>query len=159
MRLRSSALILTFATALGLTCVAAQDGAKTKDPPLTEAQVKKLKNPVAYTKQSISTGHTTFLQYCTGCHGPDGKATVDVIANATDLTNPKDYRDGTSDGEIFRSIRDGQSASMPAFKTQLPGDRDMWNLVNFIHSLWPESMRPPLQEPDKAAGSQTGKSK
>lgn len=157
MELRST-LAPAFAVVLGLTCAAAQDGAKAKDPPLTEAQVKKLKNPVAYTKQSISAGHTTFLQYCTGCHGPDGKATVDVIANATDLTNPKDYRDGTSDGEMFRSIRDGQSASMPAFKTQLPGDRDMWNLVNFIHSLWPESMRPPLQD-DKAAGSQAGKSK
>jgi mono/diheme cytochrome c family protein len=83
---------------------------------------------------------------------------VDVIADATDLTTPSSYRDGVSDGEIFRSIRDGQGASMPAFKTQLTSDQDMWNLVNFIHSLWPEAMRPPLQE-DKDAAPQPGKSK
>jgi mono/diheme cytochrome c family protein len=123
--------------------------------PLTPDQVKKLKNPVPYSKKSISQGRGTFARYCVGCHGPDGKATVDVIADATDLTAPKTWKDGTTDGEIFRSIRDGQNDSMPAFKTQLRQDEDMWNLVNFIHSLWPESTRPPLQESNEP----TGKSK
>jgi mono/diheme cytochrome c family protein len=47
---------------------------------------------------------------------------------------------------MFRSIRDGAGASMPAFKTQLRSEEDMWHLVNYIRSLWPESARPPLQE-------------
>lgn len=63
----------------------------------------------------------------------------------------KTWKDGASDGEIFRSICDGQSASMPVFKAQLHQEDDVWNLVNFIHSLWPESMRPGLQESNPPA--------
>ena len=108
---------------------------------------KKLKNPIPYSKKSISQGRSIFVRYCTGCHGNDGKATVDVVADATDLTSPKLWKNGTTEGEIYKSIRDGQGASMPAFKTQLKQEDDIWNLVNFIRSLWPESMRPQL-EPD-----------
>jgi len=152
------AVAVSFIVLLGSAIVPLWQGsahADSKSAPLTAEQAKKLKNPVPNTRKSIAAGKVTFGQFCTGCHGPDGKATVDVIADATDLTSPKDYRDGSSDGEIFRSIRDGQSASMPAFKTQLSSEEDIWNLVNFIHSLWPDSMRPALQE-DAAHG---GKSK
>ncbi|MBZ5611825.1 MAG: cytochrome c [Acidobacteriia bacterium] len=107
---------------------------------------KKLKNPVPYSKKSIAQGRTTFQRYCTSCHGPDGKAQVDVVANATDLTSPGDFKSGTTDGEIFRSIRDGAGESMPPFKTQLTDETELWNLVNFIRSLWPESTRPPLKD-------------
>ena len=120
----------------------AEDAAK----PLSVADAKKLKNPVPYTKNSIAQGRNMFVRHCAGCHGNDGKATVDVVADATDLTSPKLWKNGTSDGEIFRSIRDGQNASMPAFQSQIHPEEDLWHLVNFIHSLWPESMRPPLQE-------------
>jgi mono/diheme cytochrome c family protein len=58
------------------------------------------------------------------------------VGKPTDLTNPKVWVKGTSDGEIFRSIRDGVSA-MPSFREEI-GDTDkMWNLVNYIRSLWP----------------------
>lgn len=116
---------------------------------LSFEEARRLKNPVPYSKKSIAHGRTLFAQSCSPCHGPDGKSQVDVIGNATDLTSPKDYKSGTSDGEIFRSIRDGAGDSMPAFQTQLAGDRDIWDLVNLIHSLWPEPMRPPLVEDKK----------
>jgi len=154
------AVAASFIVLIGSAVVALWQGsakADSKSSPLTAEQAKKLKNPVPYTRKSVAAGKVLFGQFCTGCHGPDGKATVDVIADATDLTSPKDYRDGSSDGEIFRSIRDGQSASMPAFKTQLSSEEDIWNLVNFIHSLWPESMRPALQDDKDAAHA--GKSK
>lgn len=137
--------ILIFVLLAAAAAVGAQDNTKPSDGPLSVEQAKKLKDPVPYTKKSIADGRAIFVRNCVGCHGPDGKATVDVIADATDLTAPKTWKDGTSDGEIFRSIRDGQNASMPAFKSQLQPDQ-IWSLVNFIHSLWPESMRPPLQE-------------
>jgi mono/diheme cytochrome c family protein len=113
---------------------------------LSSEEAKKLKNPVPYSKKSIGHGRTLFAQSCSPCHGPDGKSQVDVIGNATDLTSPKDYKSGTSDGEIFRSIRDGAGDTMPSFQSQLAGDSEIWDLVNFVHSLWPESMRPPLVE-------------
>jgi mono/diheme cytochrome c family protein len=113
---------------------------------MSRDEAKKLKNPVPYTKKSVTEGRNTFQRYCTGCHGRDGKAQVDVVANATDLTSPDDYKSGTTDGEICRSIRDGAGESMPPFKTQLSGDTEIWDLVNFIRSLWPESTRPPLKD-------------
>jgi mono/diheme cytochrome c family protein len=116
---------------------------------LTRNDAQKLKAPVAYSKKSIDRGRATFLQNCTSCHGEDGKAEGSLIASATDLTSPNLYKSGTSEGEIFRSIRDGAGDQMPAFKSQLASETDIWNLVNFIRSLWPESMRPAIQDEAK----------
>jgi cbb3-type cytochrome c oxidase subunit III len=119
---------------------------KSKIPePFTVADAQKLKSLVPYTKKSIAQGRSVYMRNCTGCHGADGKATVDVVADATDLTSPKFWKNGTTEGEIFRSIREGQGSSMPTFKAQLKED-DIWHLVNYIRSLWPESARPPIQE-------------
>jgi mono/diheme cytochrome c family protein len=115
-----------------------------QDGKLSAGAAKKLKNPVPFTKKSISQGKDTFLRNCVGCHGDNGKALIDVVADATDLTDPKAFRDGTTDGEIFRSIRDGAGASMPSFKSQIEKEDDLWHLVNFIHSLWPSEAQPPL---------------
>ena len=112
---------------------------------MSSEEAKKLKSPVPYTKESITQGRNLFARTCTACHGNDGKSQVDVVANATDLTDPKAFGSGTSEGEIFRSIRDGAGDTMPPFKTQISKEEDMWNLVNFIRSLWPEPMRPKLQ--------------
>ena len=156
-RRRSVAVLLSvLATVLATSTIltAAQGAAKPKSetlqlnsqtPPLSLAEAKKLKNPIPFTKKAIAQGRNVFMRNCTMCHGADGKATEDVVGNATDLTSPKLWRNGTSDGEIFRDIRDGVG-EMPAFKSQIHQEEDLWNLVNFVHSLWPESMRPPLQD-------------
>jgi mono/diheme cytochrome c family protein len=113
---------------------------------LSREDAQKLKSPVAYSKKSIDRGRAIFMQNCTSCHGENGKAEGSLIADATDLTTPTLYKSGTSEGEIFHSIRDGAGDQMPAFKSQLGGEADIWNLVNFIRSLWPEAQRPPLQD-------------
>ena len=120
--------------------------ARDQNAPLSVADAKKLKSPIPFTKKSINRGQTLFMGSCTACHGMDGKAQVDVVADATDLTSPKVWRNGTTEGEIFKSIRDGAGTGMPPFKFQIHQDEDLWNLVNYIRSLWPESMRPQLQE-------------
>jgi mono/diheme cytochrome c family protein len=119
---------------------------KSEGAPLTTEEAKKLKSPIPFTKKSINRGRTLFLGSCTACHGMDGKAQVDVVADATDLTSPKLWRNGTSEGEIFKSIKEGAGTGMPPFKFQIHQDEDLWNLVNYIRSLWPESVRPQLQE-------------
>jgi mono/diheme cytochrome c family protein len=116
---------------------------------LTRDDAQKLKSPVAYAKKSIDRGRVIFLQNCTMCHGENGKAEGSLVADATDLTSPKLYKSGSSEGEIFHSIRDGAGDQMPAFKSQLDSETDIWNLVNFIRSLWPESMRPTVAVDDK----------
>jgi mono/diheme cytochrome c family protein len=116
---------------------------------LTRQDAQKLKSPVPYSKKSVDRGRVIFLQNCTSCHGENGKAEGSLIADATDLTTPSLYKSGASEGEIFRSIRDGAGDQMPAFQSQLGSETDIWNLVNFIRSLWPESMRPTLQDAGK----------
>ncbi|MCZ6830648.1 MAG: c-type cytochrome [Gammaproteobacteria bacterium] len=93
--------------------------------------------PVASSPESIARGKSLYLQHCTSCHGKDGRSLVDVISDATDLTDPEAYYSGSSDREIFTSIRDGAGVSMPPFSFQIKDEKDIWNLVNFIHSLWP----------------------
>jgi len=123
---------------------------KSKIPdPFTVADAQKLKSPIPYTKTSISQGRSVYMRNCTGCHGADGKATVDVVADASDLTSPKFWKNGSTEGEIFRSIREGQGSSMPTFKAQL-SEVEIWHLVNYIRSLWPESARPSIQDEEKS---------
>lgn len=129
---------------------AAQDDATATDSGASteaaEVDFKKLKSPIPYTKTSIKRGRSMFVRVCAECHGPDGKSQIDVIADATDLTSPKMYRSGITEGEVFRSIKDGAGVSMPPFKMMLKREEDMWHMVNFIRSLWPVAKRPQLQE-------------
>jgi mono/diheme cytochrome c family protein len=136
-----------FVTLVGNGIVSLPVGTAQEDAgKLSREDAKKLKNPVSYTAKSIAQGKTVFMRYCTECHGSDGKAQIDVIANATDLTDPEIWKSGTTTGEIFRSIRDGAGVSMPPYKNQIRKEEDLWHLVNFTQSLWPESARPKLQE-------------
>ena len=116
---------------------------------LTREDAQKLKSPVANTKKSIARGRVLFMQNCTSCHGENGKAEGSLVADATDLTSPTLYKSGTTEGEILHSIRDGAGDQMPAFKSQLDSETDIWNLVNFVRSLWPESTRPAVANDDK----------
>ena len=113
---------------------------------LTRDDAQKLKSPVPNTKKSITRGRVIFMQNCTSCHGEDGKAEGSLVASATDLTSPQLYKSGSSEGEIFHSIRDGAGDQMPAFKGQIDNETDIWNLVNFIRSLWPPAERPAVQD-------------
>ena len=135
-------IAMTFAGAIAATTWS-QDKSDAKGPGvLTSEAARKLKSPVAFSKASIARGKILYSRACTECHGADGKSQVDVIANATDLTNPKAWRSGTSEGEIYRSIRDGAGEAMPPFAEKFPKDEDLWHLVNYLRSLWPESARP-----------------
>src|SRR5580658_5891371 len=78
-----------------------QSAGKNSGAPLTREEARKLKSPVPFSKASIARGKILYARTCTECHGADGKSLVDVIANATDLTNPKAWKSGTSEGEVF----------------------------------------------------------
>ena len=99
---------------------------------------------VTNTVESINKGRVLFANLCTACHGHDGKAQIDVVADATDLTDPSGYRNGNDRASILKSIRDGAGAAMPAFGTVLKNPADIGHLRNFIQSLWPTEQRPPI---------------
>ena len=102
----------------------------------------KLKNPVASAPQSIDAGKAIFLKSCAVCHGMEGKGDGAIVKSLKpEATRPANLSDakwdhGKTDGEIFTNIRDGigPKFEMKGQKGKLT-DQDMWNLVNFIHSL------------------------
>jgi cytochrome c len=129
-------------TATSVTWSGDKSAGKGSGAPLTREEARKLKSPVPFSKPSIARGRILYTRACTECHGADGKSLVDVVANATDLTNPKAWKSGTSEGEIFRSIRDGAGEAMPPFAEKISKEEDLWNLVNYLRNLWPDSARP-----------------
>jgi cytochrome c oxidase cbb3-type subunit III len=92
------------------------------------------------TVDSIARGRTLFMSNCTQCHGNDGKSRVDVISDATDLTEPALYRNGKSDVDLVKSIRDGVRGVMPAYGAMFK-EAEIEHLRNFIKSLWPADQR------------------
>jgi mono/diheme cytochrome c family protein len=113
--------------------------------PLTTEAAKALKNPIANTAKSIARGKLLYGALgCANCHGSDGKALIEIVANATDLTDPRAWKNGTDEGLAFRSIRDGAGLAMPPFKTEVTTPEELWYLVNFVRSLWPAEQRPPV---------------
>jgi mono/diheme cytochrome c family protein len=121
----------------------ADDSIADLNRPLTVEEAQSLTNSVAPTGDSVAKGRTAYLRYaCTTCHGDDGRALTDFAGPATNLTNPSVWTNGITDGEIFRSIRDGVSA-MPAFGQEVDDTDGLWHLVNYIRSLWPDEAAKP----------------
>ena len=57
---------------------------------------------------------------------------------ATDLTDPRSYLYGTTEIELFNNIANGTGPTMPGFVVQLGSEDAVWDLVNYIRSLWGE---------------------
>ncbi|MCB1704968.1 MAG: c-type cytochrome [Halioglobus sp.] len=74
--------------------------------------------------------------------GASGNAArFDPVPGATNLADPLGYFYGTSEEDIFNSIADGTGAAMPGWRTELGGDEAIWDLVNYVRSLWGEEWR------------------
>lgn len=101
-------------------------------------------SPIPFTSKSVAAGKATFLRLCAECHDEDGKALAQSMGPAADLTDPSRWKYGTSDAHVFRSIRDGAGTAMPVFGNQLSGEQ-IWELVNFIRSIGPASLKPGQQ--------------
>lgn len=138
------ATVAATSLAFGLLLVGAVSGGAQASAEDEAIDFSTLVNPVPFTKASIERGRVQYKRRCTECHGLDGKGQMDLIADATDLTDPDLWYNGTEEWEVFRSIREGAGENMPPYKFYFSNDRDIWDLVNYVHSLWPEERRPPL---------------
>ena len=102
-------------------------------------EAQKLKNPEPKTAESIEAGKGLYKRFCASCHGPNGKGDGGMALSGgtpSDLTDETwDY--GSTDGEIFITIRDGVSSDMLAYKEKL-NEKQIWQVVNFIRSIGPE---------------------
>ncbi len=101
-----------------------------------------LTNPVTSAPESVAAGAAIYAKLCASCHGPTGQgdgrlaaATAAYGSRPSNLTDAT-WRHGSSDGEIFVTIRDGigPDFAMDAFLGRLT-EPDIWNLVNYLKSL------------------------
>jgi mono/diheme cytochrome c family protein len=106
-------------------------------------EAAKIVNPVVAAAESTAAGRRAYTQFCANCHGTSGKGDgrgAPAGAQMPDLTDAKwDY--GSTDGEIFTVIHDGVSADMGPYSERLK-DTDIWNVINFIRTLGPKSLKP-----------------
>ncbi|HEY6306823.1 MAG TPA: c-type cytochrome [Candidatus Angelobacter sp.] len=137
--------LLALATLLTVSIIAQGPG---KDSPRKNAEKgEAAKGPLSYTTKSIARGKQFYLLHCVECHDQDGRGLNRRDFNGTppaDLTDPDAWLYGTSAEAIFVSVRDGSKNDMPGFKDKLQ-DEQIWHVVNFLRSLWPESKRPKLE--------------
>ncbi|MEO8256611.1 MAG: c-type cytochrome [Acidobacteriota bacterium] len=99
-----------------------------------------LKNPVPSTPASIAAGQASFQKYCRFCHGPEAKGDGPQAPKDThppNLTDDK-WDHGSTDADVFTSIKDGigPKFDMKGFNSKLT-PQEMWNIVNYLHSLAP----------------------
>lgn len=111
------------------------------DERMAPEAARKLSNPVPNSAEAVREGRNTYLRLCQYCHGADGRAQANPDFEAPSLRDPSQWRYGTSDGELFVSIRDGAGHEMPPFRKQLQ-DAQIWQLVLYVRSIGPRDLRP-----------------
>jgi len=134
MRLVSNRFMSLLVLAL-VALVAVSAGAQN---PGGSADGKKLKSPVASSPESIKAGAALYGKYCKFCHGADAKGNGPMAPKDThppDLTDAK-WDHGSTDGEIFMVIKEGVGPKfdMKGLKSKMT-DKEIWNVVNYLHSL------------------------
>ena len=110
--------------------------------PHGHAEARALSSPMPTTPESVDAGAATYARHCVTCHGVTGRGDGQLAAataaygsrpsNLTDTT----WQHGSSDGEIFVTIRDGigPDFAMDAYRERLT-EPEIWNLVNYLHTL------------------------
>lgn len=102
-----------------------------------EGDPKTWKNPFPADAAALAYGKSLYLRNCQQCHGADGRALENIDFEATDLTNPARWYHGTTEGEVFRSIKLGAGDDMPPYVDKL-SDEEIWKLTAFVQGWWPK---------------------
>lgn len=106
------------------------------DPWVVPEKYKKMKNPVASDKESISVGKSLYAKHCKSCHGTkglgDGSKAAQLKTKCGDFSTA-DFQ-SQSDGSIFYKTSEGRD-DMPSFKKKIPEQEDIWSIVNYIRTL------------------------
>ena len=142
MRRASTALITIFAFTLAALVMLDGVTASAQNPG-GSPEARKVMNPEKPTPESIAAGKVSYLRSCRFCHGEDAKGAAatapKTMTPPSDLTDAKWDR-GSTDGEIFAVIRNGAGPKfeMKAQKDTVLRDTDIWNIVNYLHSVGPK---------------------
>ncbi len=97
---------------------------------------KNKKNTVASNAESINAGKALWGTHCKSCHGTkglgDGPKAAQLNTECGDFSKT-DFQAQT-DGSLFYKVSQGRE-DMPAYKTKIPDQNDIWNLVNYMRTL------------------------
>ena len=129
---------------IGLIAVFATAAPQSVPDKQSRAKARQLKNPIVYSKSSIREGRKSYLRLCQDCHGFDGRAQAVRDFDAPNLRTPDIWRYGSSDGELFVTIRDGAGHEMPPFGKKLDAGKT-WQLVHYLRSIGPKELRPAVE--------------
>jgi mono/diheme cytochrome c family protein len=128
---------ILFASLLALICIVLVYSVWQQNKPwVVPEEFKKLKNPLAPTRSTLSAAKDVYLEECAQCHGEQGKGDGPEARTHSplpaDLSNAR-HMSGVTDGEIFYQITEGRRP-MPSFKTRLTEDQ-RWQLVLLVRSF------------------------
>lgn len=89
--------------------------------------------------RDLTRGKELFLQYCSGCHGEDGRGEAKTFRPNVGNLAVKELMDQLSDEYLFAVIQKGgaavgKNAAMPPWSTRL-GDDDIRDIVGFVRTL------------------------
>jgi mono/diheme cytochrome c family protein len=137
-RIRVSQASIVGAAAVWLVSIAVAVSVQAVKNP----EAAKLKNPTKATPESIAAGQAVYQKYCKFCHNDDAKGDGPLAPKGTHPPNLVDatWDHGSTDGEIFTNIKEGigPKYDMKAMKAKMM-DADIWNVVNYLHSIGPKT--------------------
>lgn len=110
--------------------------AKASAPPTPDT------NPFHGNAAAIAEGQQVFTTICAACHKPDGSGLI-----GPSLIDPY-WKYGNADSDLFLTVSKGRPAGMPAWESQLGGDK-IWKALAYAETL-PKSPQPGLGAPGYA---------
>lgn len=124
----------------------------------------KVKKQPKFDKKGLNRGKELFAKACSGCHGlagrGDGESTlrnVDIESDAIrprNLSKPWTFRRGSTAKDLFLSIRTGLSTTaMPRHSKRIYKDKDIWDIVNYVTTLFNSKKKPKVATRLKAVKS------
>jgi mono/diheme cytochrome c family protein len=128
-------LVLGFSVLSGLEMDARKPAADPTDAPL------------------VALGEEVYRDHCASCHGVELEGQPDWQTRKPDGRLPAPPHDKTGhtwhhpEEVLFRLTRDGPSAMVPGYESDMPGfadvltDEEIWAVLAYIKSRWPDDIR------------------
>jgi mono/diheme cytochrome c family protein len=101
----------------------------------------------------VALGEEVYRDHCASCHGAGLQGQPDWQTRKPDGRLPAPPHDETGhtwhhpDEVLFHLTRDGPSAMVPGYESDMPGfadvltDKEIWAVLAYIKSRWPDDIR------------------